>query len=61
MLQPRDPGKCVEGCTKSTPPVARVQLHILPKQPQNGPCGYSKKETTLSHRTTQDSAEHRKG
>lgn len=44
MLQPRDPGKYVEGHIKSIPPVARVQLHILLRQPQNGPCGYYKKK-----------------
>lgn len=54
MLQPRDPGKYVEGHIKSIPPVARVQLHILLRQPQNGPCGYykKKKETTISLLTT---------
>lgn len=57
MLQPRDTGKRVEGHTKSTPPVARVQLHIFLKQPQNGPCGYHEKETTISCLTTQDAAE----
>lgn len=57
MLQPQDPGKCVAGHAKRTPLVARVQLHILLRQPQNGPCSYYKKETTISRLTTQESAE----
>lgn len=65
MLQPRDPGKYVEGHIKSIPPVARVQLHILLRQPQNGPCGYYKKKKrprylSLPHDSAEQREEHRK-